>query len=109
MKALALIAAFAASPGVHSVPWHLDGKRQAGSRTVRIVWSIGRGYACEWTFLGATARERRRSVTIRARARYTPREEGTICPAVTPGGPAKVRLDRRLGTRRLLHARVDVR
>jgi hypothetical protein len=48
-------------------------------------------------------------VTIRVVARHTPREEGTVCPAVLPNGRARVRLDRPLGKRRLVHARVDVR
>ena len=95
----------AQEPGTHSVPWRLDGERRPASKRVPVLWRAG-GYACEWRFLRATARETRRSVTIRVLAEHDPMEPEEVCPAVVAGGRATVRLQRRLGDRRLRHAPV---
>ena len=91
--------------GTYSVPWRLEGERRPAAKRVPILWRAG-GYACEWRFLRATARETRRSVTIRVLVRHEPMQEGEYCAAVVAGGEATVRLDRRLGKRRLRHAPV---
>ena len=91
----------------YSVPWRLHGDRRPRSREVRILWRAG-GYACEWRFERATATETRRSVTIRVLAEHEPMPPGTVCAAVVAGGRAMVRLDRRLGSRRLRHAPVTM-
>ena len=62
------------------------------------------GTACEWRLVSATAKETRRSVTIRVVAAHRDREPGEVCTAVEPRGEATVRLRRRLGGRRLRHA-----
>lgn len=93
--------------GTYSAPWRLDGERRPASKRVPILWRAG-GYACEWRFLRATASETRRSVTIRVLVRHEPMEEGEYCAAVVAGGRAVVRLERRLGKRRLRHAPVTL-
>lgn len=93
--------------GTYSVPWRLDGERRPAAKRVAILWRAG-GYACEWRFLRATARETRRSVTIRVLVEHEPMGEGEYCAAVVAAGEATVRLDRRLGRRRLRHARVTM-
>ena len=93
--------------GTYSVPWRLDGERRPASKRVAIRWRAG-GYACEWRFLRATAAETRRSVTIRVLVEHEPMQDGEYCAAVVAGGRTVVRLERRLGKRRLRHARVTL-
>jgi hypothetical protein len=93
--------------GTYSVPWRLDGERRPASKRVPVLWRAG-GYACEWRFVRATVSETRRAVTIRVLAEHEPMEEGEYCAAVVAGGRAVVRLQRRLGKRRLRHARVTL-
>jgi hypothetical protein len=109
--AVAAVAAIAlAHPGKEgeryvSVAWDPDGRDGTPQgRKIVIVYRYTGGYACQYRFHGATARETSESVTIKVLAHRREMRQDEACTAELGGGRAVVRLRRALGNRELRHA-----
>jgi hypothetical protein len=107
LVALLAVAAHAheAEPGERyvSVQWdRKEGDRSRG-RTIPIKYTYW-GYACQYRFHRASARETETTVTVKVLAHRRELRDGEACTAVVGGGPAEVKLKKPLGSRRLRHA-----
>ena len=109
---LAIVAVLAAAaladesrPGEQyvSVQWdRAEGDRSRG-RSIPIRYTYW-GYACQYRFHRASARETEKMVTIKVLAHRREMREGEACTAVVGGGETVVKLRKPLGSRRLRHA-----
>jgi hypothetical protein len=88
-----------------SVPWDPDGNDGTpAGRKIVILYRFGGGYACQYRFHSATARETSDSVTIKVLAHRREMRQDEACTAELGGGRTVVRLKRELGDRELRHA-----
>lgn len=86
-----------------SMEWAPNGTPKPESRKVKIRWS-GDGFACQYRFHRASARETKTTVTIKVLVHWRKMAEDEACILIAAGGTATVRLDEPLGDRKLRHA-----
>ena len=88
-----------------SVAWDPDARDgQPAGRKIAVHYRYTGGYACQYRFHSITARETRKSVTIKVLAHRREMRKDEACTAELGGGGAVVRLRRELGKRELRHA-----
>ena len=106
---LALLAAGALAdesrPGERyvSVQWDRREGDTSRGRTIAIRYTYW-GYACQYRFHRASARETATTVTIKVLAHRRELQSGEVCTAVVGGGETTVKLKKPLGSRRLRKA-----
>ena len=118
MRAIAALLALAALTVAATVACADAGRE--GERYVSVAWDTApnergrkievrysyRGWACQYRFHRATARETDRTVTIKVLAHWRPMRKDEACIAIAGGGRTTVKLRRPLGNRKLRHAPV---
>lgn len=86
-----------------SVQWDRREGDSSRGRTIPIRYTYS-GYACQYRFHRASARETSTTVTIKVLAHRREMRSDEACPAVVGGGSTTVKLKKPLGSRKLRHA-----
>ena len=90
-----------------SVPWRTDPYAgEPAGRKIRIIANYYGGFACQYRFHRASARETSKSVTIKVLAHKRGMKQDQYCTLEVGGDFATVRLKEELGDRELRHAPV---
>ena len=109
---LALVALLAIAAQAHdsepgekyvSVQWDRAAGDKSRGRSIPIRYTYW-GYACQYRFHRASARETKTTVTIKVLAHRRELRSDEACIAVVGGGDTVVKLKKPLGSRRLRHA-----
>ena len=91
-----------------SVEWRPDpSDGEPAGRKIRVVFNYWHGFACQYRFHRASARETRKSVTIKVLAHKRDMKPDQICTLEVGGDRATVKLEEPLGDRKLRHAPVS--
>ncbi len=90
-----------------SAPWRTDpNDGEPAGRKIKIIANYYGGFACQYRFHRASARETSKSVTIKVLAHKRGMREDQYCTLEVGGDFATVRLEEELGDRELRHAPV---